>query len=44
MTGDTCYHYLNSVCPICGKSVSPYDYDIVGDVVRMKVHHNCVKR
>ena len=20
----TCYHYLNLLCPVCGKSVDPY--------------------
>lgn len=28
MPGSTCYHFLNSVCPICGKVIDYYFYTI----------------
>ena len=24
----SCYHYLNFLCPVCGKQTSPYRYAI----------------
>lgn len=38
MPGHTYYHYLNRLCPICNKTVSPYYHTIVKGV---KYHVEC---
>jgi len=32
------YHFLNNVCPVCGKPVGSYFYTIIGN---KKLHNDC---